>query len=730
MRIRTLVYYITTGFVVGIIMLLLAQYFTSNNIRELISGNENLLNEYKLSNELVRLQKDLLVLDNKTKLAVTTRDSTRVSDFERGIDKIREDVRVLEDAGNGDTSSTYMNDLRLLIGAKIDFSRQLVDSFYHASAPATENTIAETKAIKLSEQITGLIHKIDTSGRIALAQKVKLVDQEGKRVLNWNLYITVLVLFLLTAVFLIIINRMKKQSELIGQLNTSERKLKEAALIKENFLANMSHEIRTPLNAILGYTHLLQKKKLDEDVQLHVTTVQQSGETLLSIVNDILDLSKIESGMMRIEEVPFCPDDLIRSAAAMFHQKMEEKGLLLKLSLSPDLPLAVAGDSMRLTQILVNLLGNAVKFTPKGEIGIDVQSRNIDSDHVELEFKIADSGIGIEKEKLETIFERFRQAEDSTTRKYGGTGLGLSIVRDLVHLQNGSIEVKSKPGSGTIVLVTIPYKVLKQQESVHLSETDRTMTFHGENRSVLVVEDNEINQGLMVHLLQNRGIHVRIAGNGKLALELLRDAHFDLIFMDIQMPEMDGYTATREIRQSLGLTTPIVAMTAHAMAGERDKCIRLGMNDHISKPIRETELTRIFTTFWGEPFLETQSVSAPAEEGFRTIHLRYMREISNGDVEYEKLVTKQFLDLIPVEITALEIAMSAKNEAGIARIAHSLKTSVSIMGLDQLLADDLDALENGNLHEDAMHEKLSHVVSVCRSALLEAERLYSRFDPR
>jgi signal transduction histidine kinase/CheY-like chemotaxis protein len=730
MRIRTLIYYITAGFVLGAITLMIVQYITSANVRELISGNESLLQEYKVSNELVSLQKDLLLFDNKIKSAITTGDSGKIREFELGAVKLRQDARVLEQTADSVTSFVYMNELRELVGRKIDYSRHLVDSFYRQGKPATESLIADHRAIRLSEEITRLTHKIDTSGRIALAQKVKAVDRSGQLVLDWNLNVMVFVLFLLTVVFLIIVGRMKKQAELIGQLNTSERKLKQAALVKENFLANMSHEIRTPLNAILGYTNLLQKKKLDGDAQLHVAAVHQSGETLLAIVNDILDLSKIESGMMRIEEAPFSLYKLIHDTVVMFHHRIEEKGLEIKTSLSNTLPDTLIGDSTRLTQILVNLIGNALKFTNEGHIELAVEERKINESQVEIEFRISDTGIGIEEAKLETIFERFRQAEDATTRKYGGTGLGLSIVRDLVYLQNGDIHVGSSPGNGTVVSVIIPYKI---SETLLIDDhfgADKNLFDFGNQVKVLIVEDNVINQGLMQHMMKEWEVENRIAGTGKEAIEILKQEHFDLIFMDIQMPEMDGYTASTQIRQVLKLTTPIIAMTAHAMAGEKEKCAGFGMDEHLSKPIREADLQRIFITFLQREFFQKRDHEAVTErkEDYQVIDLDYMREISNGDSGYEKLVTEQFIGLVPEQIESLSVAWSDRDLTKIKRTAHAMKTSMSIMGLDKLLAETLDAIENDELSEVELDSGIGVVISVFRDALAEAELFHSRFE--
>lgn len=618
MRIRTLVIYITIGFVAAVLALIAVQYMTRRNLEELISANENLLDEYRMG--------------------------------------------------------------------------------------------------------SGLSHQADSISRATLARKMDAVDQSGQRVLRWNLYVIVGVLALLTAVFAIIIGRMKKQAELIGQLNISERKLKEAVLVKENFLANMSHEIRTPLNAILGYTNLLQKKKLDADTRLHISTVQQSGETLLAIVNDILDLSKIESGMMRIEHVPFDPEALVHSVGTMFHHRSAEKQVPLLVHFDPEIPETITGDPTRLTQILVNLVSNAFKFTEKGEVNLRVTVDRIDGGRIDLTFEVKDTGIGIESARLETIFERFRQAEDSTTRQFGGTGLGLSIVRDLVHLQDGRISVTSKPGEGTSVKVTIPYRITAVSERPPVDTPVAEIHPRRPGLRVLIAEDHVINQGLMMRLMEERAIEARLAVNGHEAVEMLRNEPFDLVFMDIQMPGMDGYTATRIIREELKLTIPVVAMTAHAMEGEKEKCVRLGMNDHIAKPVRESELDRIFTSY-----TTPTSANGSPENAFKVIDLNYMREISNGDTIYEKLVTEQFLHLMPRELEALSAAAGKRDPGEIRRIAHGIKTTISIMGLNALLDEPLDILESETTVATDFAAPVEQVLTICKEALGEAGVFYTQF---
>ena len=723
MKTRNLPAYMIGGFILGTLILVIIQYVTTNNVKTLISGNEKLLQEFVINNELTDLQKDLLVLDNTLKNAVISGDSNKILDFELRFFKIQDDIRKLKNVNGTDNTRQMLVGLESLVNQKLQFSRQVADSLQKVDKKAAEKLIARHQGKLLSDSITSLTQKIDTSGQIRLSQTLKSIDQSGDKVLTWNYYIIGVVLLLFATVFWIIITRMKKQDDLINQLNTSETKLKEAALIKENFLANMSHEIRTPLNAIIGYTNLLQRRNLDPDSNLYVSTVQKSGENLLSIVNDILDLSKIEAGMMRIEETDFSLRELIHSIATMFTNKIENKGLSYTSSIATDVPDLLIGDPTRLTQILVNLIGNALKFTTAGSIDLQISGK-IEGNSFLTEFKVSDTGIGIENDKIAHIFDRFSQAEDSTTRKFGGTGLGLAIVRDLVYLQNGRIGVDSTAGKGTAIVFSIPYRVSSQ----HFHQPQAVNTFKEENfiknLNILVAEDNEINQGLLAHILGNLHIRHRIVNNGAEALEILPGGNFDLVLMDIQMPVMDGYTTTEEIRKNLKMNIPIIAMTAHAMAGQREKCIGFGMNDHISKPIRENDLYRMIAKYTSENAAKKDGNESahPTEmqQRYDVINLDYLKEISNGDITYEKVVTAQFLDLVPQQLNSLSQAIQSDDQTFLRKTAHNLKTSISIMGLDALLNRHLDALEYQELNHLDIHKEMKIVSDICEKAMVEA----------
>ena len=442
------------------------------------------------------------------------------------------------------------------------------------------NDSLKVAAIKLKSDATSLS-----------AAVVPNMNVQSKKVQSWGFFVYLFGIIFCLLVYLYVYVKGRLSSE-------SETKVKASAAVKENFLANMSHEIRTPLNAILGFTNILQKTRLENEQKDYVDIIQRSGDNLLSIVNDILDLSKIEAGMLRIEEAPFRVSDIISTVETMLNPRAEEKNLKLFVNLDADVPEIVSGDAVRLTQILVNLVSNSIKFTEDGGVYLRVTMLKKENNTAKLEFLVRDTGIGIPAEKQLTIFDRFEQAEAETTRRFGGTGLGLSIVKNLVELQKGTITLFSNPGHGSSFTVELSFNICDGERTVR--EIKRHVAISDNNKSrirILIAEDNSMNQRLIRHLLKSRGYNFDLVFNGVQAIESLKKQSYDMVLMDIQMPEMDGYSATRQIREELKLNIPVIAMTAHAMSGEKEKCIKSGMNDYISKPINEEILFDIIQKY-------------------------------------------------------------------------------------------------------------------------------------
>jgi signal transduction histidine kinase/CheY-like chemotaxis protein len=372
----------------------------------------------------------------------------------------------------------------------------------------------------------------------------------------------------------------------------------EAKQMQEQFLANMSHEIRTPMNGIKGMTDLLLDTPLSQKQQELASTIKSSANNLLVIINDILDFSKIKANKLNIEKIDFSLRDVLNNIVSIFDHRLKKKGLRLHIDIAPDIPSRLMGDPYRLNQILINLIGNSIKFTEQGHIRVRVSADKRTEQGVTLSFDIADTGIGISADNLPHIFDSFSQAGEGGNHRYGGTGLGLTICKQLLHLQGGDITVASTPGKGSVFSFHLPYAysdkpASEQPPVVPIHDYSNLLT----GRRFLVAEDNEINQRLIDYVLTKAGGTVQLANNGAQAINYLRDdKSFDLIIMDLQMPEMDGYETTQYIRNDLQMSTPIIAMTATAMAGEQLQCIQSGMNEYMTKPFEFADLyTRITT---------------------------------------------------------------------------------------------------------------------------------------
>jgi PAS domain S-box-containing protein len=394
----------------------------------------------------------------------------------------------------------------------------------------------------------------------------------------------------------------QRHRQLSRELRTARDAAMEANRAKSEFLANMSHEIRTPMNGVLGMLELALTASGQEDRTGYLETARYSAQSLLAILNDILDVSKIEAGRMDIQAAPFSLRGTIEDVFQLLRPRAREKGLELVLTLLDETPDGLVADAMRIRQVLTNLLGNAVKFTERGRVELRVDSRPDGAGELLLNAVVADSGIGISAEQQAIIFEPFRQADGSTTRQYGGTGLGLTISSRLVALMGGTIAVESAPGLGSTFRFTVPCR-LAPADSVRAPARPVSVAAAGPPRRlrILLAEDNPVNQRVAQRLLEKRGHDVSIVGDGLQAVEAARQAPlFDLILMDVQMPAMDGLEATRAIRRLENPrrnSVPIVAMTAFAMNDDRERCLAAGMNGHVSKPIDPAELSATLESF-------------------------------------------------------------------------------------------------------------------------------------
>ncbi len=498
------------------------------------------------------------------------------------------------------------------------------------------------------------------------------------------------------------------QKHLEKNLREAKLQAENSARAKELFLANMSHEIRTPMNAILGMSQLLAKTTLAPHQSNYLHAITSSAQNLLVIINDILDISKLDAGKMTIERVGFNVARLCEQVEKTMLYKAEEKGLRFVTNVSPLIPSVVLGDPYRITQILLNLASNSVKFTEKGEITVDCEVAGYFNGQIIISFSVCDTGVGIDPVYLKSIFQEFSQEDSSITRKFGGTGLGLSISRSLARLMGGEINIESEKGKGTsshfcLFLPVGTVHDLPQRKSVAITNPQQLR-----GKRVLLVEDNEYNRLLANSFLTNAQLEVTEAENGEIAIERVREQEFDLILMDVQMPVLDGFEATRHLRQQLGITTPIIALTASAINGEKQRCLAAGMNDYLTKPFYEDELLQLVHDWVLRPLTPATDpapvavqaapvvvpVLPPTSSTSTTLYkLDMLLDTARGNHKFVESMLKTFIDGTYNALRDLGRALEVGNVQGLQATAHKLRPSLVHLQIQPAVAI-MDSLEN------------------------------------
>lgn len=509
------------------------------------------------------------------------------------------------------------------------------------------------------------------------------------------------------------------QKELQQQLFIAREAAENSARAKDLFLANMSHEIRTPMNAILGMSRQLDKTRLDEQQHIFLDTITTAAEHLLTVINDILDMSKIEAGKLSLEHIGFRPREIIRHCIRVMQHRADEKGLQLIKEYDEAISPVMIGDPHRLNQVLLNLVSNAIKFTEKGSVTVSCRLLETTENRQLLRFCIEDTGIGMDEEFQAILFQKFTQEDITIARKYGGTGLGMSISRQLIELMNGSIEVKSKKGAGTAITLRIPFTTGTTDE---LPGTEKKAVDHSilKGKKILLAEDNEMNRLLAITVLSNHTLHIDAVRNGLEAVEAVKSRPYDLVLMDMQMPVMDGLEATKIIRAT-GNNIPIIALTANAIKGESERCREAGMNDYVSKPFKEEELVTSMAYWIGEKAKQIAGASpAPPLPPARPVlyDLAQLYQVSN-DPEFINQMIGLFIEETSAGVREIIAARDKNDLAGVKASAHRIKPSIDSMGITALyqVIRDIEAAGKDDALKEALDENIRQLQQVIEEVI-------------
>lgn len=517
----------------------------------------------------------------------------------------------------------------------------------------------------------------------------------------------------------------RSEAELIKAKELAEK----AVVIKEQFLTNMSHEIRTPMNGIIGFARILESTNLDSDQKQSVEAIKKASQNLMFIINDILDYSKIEADKMTFEEVQFSLSKTVSYVIELLSPNAKEKKIKLLYDIEPKINDDLIGDPTKLSQILVNLVGNALKFTEKGYVEVVVtEMLETETDSL-IKFSVIDTGIGIPKDKIGSIFESFNQASNETTRKYGGTGLGLTITRKLVELQGGKITVESVVEEGSEFSFSLQYK--KAQKVVSNFTKSKNTVINPvflKDIKILLVEDNELNQLLAKKVFGKWDKQIDIADNGKIAIEKITNTDYDIILMDIQMPEMDGNELTHHIRTKMGdkSMVPIIALTAHATLEEEKRCLQNGMNDYLSKPYDfNVLLEKLYqnlnknkgNTIPPPEFLKQEMTTE------KLINFKYLMDFAEGDDTFIKNMISVFLENTPETLTSILKSNENNDIKTLKEEIHKLKSSLSLLGISK--ASDSVAIIENEIETNPLGQKIKDEVvylnEICQLAITELE---------
>jgi signal transduction histidine kinase/DNA-binding NarL/FixJ family response regulator len=682
---------------VVMVAILVAQYQSQKSIQQLKNGNALAVTTFKVDNLMGNIINEIYIIEDDTKKLIISGNAEQYRIIQDALQKLQKENALIENLSvSRDSSRKIINSLTAMVKRKI----APFIALQNFASPEEKSKLLAQLSSPQSKLLTDSIYFTALNFQLQLENDLQktIVENESLSVKVLSLarilgFISIAAIAILAS---IIIRRLLQNYELIKALNSAKLQAEKQSTIKEQFLANMSHEIRTPVNSVIGFTNLLQKTQLKEEQLQFVGLIKTAGQNLLNIINDILDISKIESGMLTIDKTPFNVRELCYSVEMMFYHLVKEKNLSLKSVITGNIPDLIIVDKERLSQVLTNLVSNAIKFTKEGGIVINLEMIKSTGKTARLRFSVTDTGIGIMPDKLDVIFDRFEQAEASTNRNYGGTGLGLSIVKNLVNMQGGSIWAISEYGKGATFIFEMEFEIgeadLQPQLKINFSHDIPTAKENTTLRGIklLVAEDNKMNQLLLKYIFEQWQLDFDFAETGNEAVEMVEKNNYDIVLMDIQMPGMDGYVAAEIIRKKLNSAIPIIAMTANVLPGEKEKCKNIGMNDYIAKPLNEKYLIELLL----KNLPLSSSINNDSEQAaMGLISLPYLLNTFAGNKVFIKNILRQFVTQYPLEVEELASSVKSRDIAKVKTQSHNMKTTISTLNNESLILADLEAME-------------------------------------
>jgi signal transduction histidine kinase/CheY-like chemotaxis protein len=670
---------------VALMLLILgAQVLTIRNINGLKKGNQEAAVTFTINNRLQQIVNTSATL--QTRLLKQKTDTANIKAIKDSLAVMGYNASVLEKL-NVDTA-TKINFVKLnaLVNNQVSLSFKILDEVVAANESIKKTYVEEMNGKNLGDSIYQTAIDIEKGLEAKLKKTFEQNTIASQKISTLNKLFALVAIAAILILGTIIINRHLRQVSLIKALELANEEVKKSAMIKEQFLANMSHEIRTPLNAIKGFSRLIQETPLNEEQQKFSEIIEQSSNNLLSLVNDILDISKIEAGKMEVEQKEFDLKRMLQTMELMFMNTAKEKLLNFNWIIDDEVPKFLKGDPDRIYQILVNLVSNAFKFTNEGNVTVSVGRVAENEKEFTLLFKVADTGVGIPAAKQEIIFERFQQISNADESIQKGTGLGLAIVKNLSLLLGGFVTVKSTAGEGAVFTVTLPFPKNDKEEYIYADTNinERSdVIFKG--AKILVAEDNEVNQLLISRFLKHYDINPVIADNGKDALELLKIEIFDLLLLDIQMPVLDGYKTSVAIRET-GNAIPIIAMTAYVMEAEKEKCRTAGMNDYLAKPLDEAELRKVLIKYLEKFIISPEALTTSTSNTF-------LLQLAGGDRQMAEAILISVKQQIPIDIEKLKLAVDGKDINALPGICHNIISSISPLGNNSAAMQQIGQLQ-------------------------------------